>query len=116
GRAGRGGWMEEPDVRPTPGAEDRAKGRRCDHGRLPACGTRVGCDVARRRPAQQLRTEDEVGRAVVQDECAVGELVERRIVVELRARSGRDPFDVELRVDRVGSRATGMYVGPDLDE
>ena len=63
---------------------------------------------------QKLPAEHEPGLAVAHDEGAVRELVERRLVVQLRARAGRDALAVQLQVDRVGSGLAGMELAPDL--
>src|SRR5438034_8408177 len=79
-------------------------------------GSRPARGVARRRPAQQIRTEHQPGLVLAQDERAVGELIEGRIVSELRARAGVDALGVELCVDRVDADLTGPKLTPDRDE
>ena len=84
-------------------AQDRHERGRRDHDRALARGPRPSLAVARGRPAQQLRAEHEPGLAAAQHERAVGEVVERGLVVQLRARAGRDALAVQLQVDRVGA-------------
>ena len=55
-------------------------------------------------------------RAVVEHERAVGKPVERRVVVALPARGGIDALEVQMRVDRVGARRSGVQRLPGLDE
>ena len=55
-------------------------------------------------------------RPLLQDEGSIRELVERRVVVPLRARAGIDALAVQLRVDRVHSDLSGMERAPDLRE
>ena len=57
-----------------------------------------------------------MGLAVVQDERAIGELVEGCFVMTLSLRARRDALGVELRVDRVGSDLAWMQVRPDRRE
>jgi hypothetical protein len=52
----------------------------------------------------------------VEDECTVGQIVERRIVVSLPARIGVDALVMQLGIDRVGARLSRMQLLPGLDE
>ena len=63
---------------------------------------------------QQVLAEHEPGLALTYDERAVGELVQGRGVVQLRARARRDALAVQLQIDRVGSGLAGMELAPDL--
>ena len=79
-------------------------------GPRPALGVAGGVQRRRRAPSTSH------GLAVEQDERAVRELVERRLVVALPSRAGVDALGVELRVDRVGSDLAGMQLAPDRGE
>jgi hypothetical protein len=57
-----------------------------------------------------------VGRTVIEDERAVGKLVQGSFVVELRLVHGRDALGMELRVDRVGAGFPRVELAPDLAE
>jgi hypothetical protein len=58
--------------------------------------------IPTRCPREELRAQHEMRGSASQDERTIGEIVERRVVVTLRARVGIDAFQVKLRVDRVG--------------
>jgi hypothetical protein len=57
-----------------------------------------------------------VRRAVVQDERAIGELVDWRVVMSLRPCAGIDAFVVQLCIDRVGARLSRVERLPGVDE
>jgi hypothetical protein len=63
-----------------------------------------------------LRVEHEERRSALEHERAVGELGERRLVEAVPACRGIDPLGVELRVDRVRARPSGVKLAPDLRE
>src|SRR5439155_15208037 len=60
--------------------------------------------------------EHEVRRTLDDDERAIGELVDWRVVEQVRARAGIDALRVELRVDRVCADLAGMELAPDRRE
>jgi hypothetical protein len=72
--------------------------------------------VTRRGPAQHARADDEPRRTVAEDERAVGQVVDRRLVVALAARVWVDTLAVELGVDCVRARLVGVETAPDLGE
>jgi hypothetical protein len=113
--------MQERHDRLPPRVQDRGERGRRDHTRLHGCGPRPGFGVARRGPAQEKRAEHEPWVAFEQDERAVGQPVERCLMVTLRAQSRGDALLVELCVDRVGSGLApfgmdGVQVAPDRGE
>src|SRR4029077_13280685 len=71
--------------------------------------------IPRDGPAQEARAEHEPRVTVEQDESAVGERVERCIVMALPARVC-DALGVELRVDRIGSDLAGVQLPPQRAE
>ena len=77
-------------------------------------GRGLAIDIARCRPAHELRSEDEPGDVVAKHERAIRELVERRAVVELSARDGLDALGMELHVDRIRADLTGMELSQRL--
>jgi hypothetical protein len=89
---------------------------RCDDEGLSARGTRPATGIARSRPLEKLSPEHQERRAALEDERAVGKLRERRSVQTVPARGRVDPLDMELRVDRVRARGTGVKLAPDLGE
>jgi hypothetical protein len=76
----------------------------------------AGVGVARRRPAQELPSDDEPGCAVAKHERSIGELVEHARCRKLLACARRDALEVELLVDRIGAGPTGMELVPDVPE
>lgn len=95
--------MQERDDRAPASAQYLHEGwRRDDDGSGP-CWSRGSVDVAIGRPPQQLAAEHEERPIVSQDERAVGQRVERRLVQTMRVRTVDDPFRMELCVDRVGA-------------
>src|SRR6266540_3044712 len=97
-------------------AQDGDERRRRDQQHAPACGAPPPGHVARGCPAVQAPAEHQARLAVAYDERAVGQVLEARLVLALRARAGRDALAVELRVDRVGAALTGVQLAPDLAE
>ncbi len=69
-----------------------------------------------RCPGSEVRADHNGGRAVDEDEGAVGELVEQCVVETAPARRRVDPLTVKLRVDRVRSDLAGVESEPDLAE
>jgi hypothetical protein len=65
---------------------------------------------------QELVADDEVGLALVEDERAVGQLVDRSLVVELRPGRGSNALSVQLCIDRVRADLAGVELAPDLGE
>jgi hypothetical protein len=63
-----------------------------------------------------MGAEHEAGLSLLQDVCAVGQLVDRRFVSKLRSCPGRDALEMEVGVDRVGAAGTRVYLAPDCDE
>jgi hypothetical protein len=107
--------QQRHDRRPAR-TQDRDERRRRDQHRALARRPRRAGGVARRRPAQQVRAADEPRRPVAQDERAVGQLAELGVLVALGARGGGEALAVELRVDRVRARLSGMPLGPERAE
>src|SRR5262245_23431530 len=106
--------MEERDDG-TPVLREHVDERRgCDEARRSA-GARSTRRVSGCRPTEDLAAADEPGLALVEDERAVGEIVESRIVQASRS-IRREPLLVQLRVDVVGPRRASMVRGPDLAE
>jgi len=108
--------VQQRHERLPPGAQDRDEGWRRDDQRALARGPRHARGVARRRPGQQLATEHRPRRPVAQDEGRVGKGVDRRFVVALGARGGRDALAVQLGVDRVGPDLAGVQLVPEGDQ
>ncbi len=98
------------------GAQCRNERRWRDQRRLLSVRSPPPIRVARRRPADQLGTEDEPWLASAQHERSVGKLVQRRTVVKLPSRAQIDALVVELFVDRVCADLTGVELAPDRAE
>ena len=111
-----GGWVKQRNERLPAGAQHGDQRGRRDQQRLPLRAPRPAFRVARRRPSQQLRAEHEVRRVRLEDEGAVGKLVEWRLVAQLPACVRSNALGLELRVDRVGTDLTWVEVLPDRDE
>jgi hypothetical protein len=108
--------MEQWYGRSPTGTQDCDERRGCDQHRLLAVRTRPDVDVARGRPAEELRPDDEPGFIVAKHECPIGKLVELHSVTALLTRIRRDALGVELLVDRIGSGLAPVELAPDLPE
>jgi hypothetical protein len=95
--------MEQGDDRIPSGAEDIHERRWSDHASLTVPWAWCAVGVAGRRPSQEVVFSDEPRLRVTENERAVREAVERRIVVALGASTGVPTLVVQRRVDRVGA-------------
>ena len=96
------------------GAQDHDERGRREHQRLHAGGPLHACQVARRRPLEKLGAEHEPRLVVLDDEGAVGKLVEPCFVAELGAACEIDAFAVQLRIDRICSDLAGVELSPEF--
>jgi hypothetical protein len=108
--------MEERHERVPAGAEDCEKRRRRDHGGGALVAPGPALQVPGRRPAPEIRSEHEPRLALLQDEGAVRQLGDRRLVKAPLIRSRIETLGVELGVDRVGSDLARMQVAPDREQ
>src|SRR3954453_7536452 len=106
--------MEERYERRPPAAQDGEQGGRSDHRRAAPPRSRAALVIARRRPVQEPRAEHQPGLVLVHEEGAVGQAADRRLVVALGSRSGREALGGQLEVDRVGADLAWMELAPDL--
>ena len=82
-------------------AQDGDERRWRDHARLSACGPLGARHVPAGRPGEKTVALNEVRGALVKHERAVGQIVERCVVVSLSPLI--EPLVVQLQVDRVGA-------------
>ena len=108
--------MQERDERVPAGAQHFDERRRRDQPSLPAPRPRRRALVAGGRPASQLGSDDDARGPLVEDERAVGQSLERRVVEQVCARAGLDALGVKPGVDRVGADLPRMKLAPDLEK
>jgi hypothetical protein len=75
-----------------------------------------GLDVCRCGPAKKPRAENEEGSVALEDERAIGEVVEGCLVVDLRPCGEVRALDVYLLIDRVSSSLAGVKLAPHRSE
>src|SRR3954467_1410415 len=98
------------------GPEDRDERRRRDEHRSFPGRPGDPALVAARRPAQERVATDEPRGAVAQDERAVGQVVERGVVVALGAAAVGQALAVQARVDRIGAALAVVELRPERAE
>ena len=69
-------------------------------------------NVAGGAPTQELAAEHDAGQSFAEHECAIGKLIERRLVKEALTGDRRDSLPVELCVDRISSALAPMKLRP----
>lgn len=100
--------MQQWQGRVPVGAQNRNERRWRDQQRVAPVRSPPSLRVARRRPADQLGTEDEPGLASAQHERSVGKLLQLRTVVTLPSPVRVDALVVELLIDCVGADLARM--------